>query len=269
MPSVCSSKTHKVIQSITKTRKNAAFGVFFLCMSKKMSNFALSHVYTHMKKTIIYSVILLIISLFAASPAKAADGPYLLELGLQGGINYYLGDANNIPFANPREIYGAQFRYKINRRWAMQVKGNASRIAFKAPELYENKMVSLDAVAEYNFFRFSESRNDYRNKPYTPYIFLGIGASLYDGDKNYSNVGAYLPFGVGFKWKFASYCGLIATWQHNLHFVDNLENRKEFDNVQDLNGSNFFNFDLTGNFTVGLVFDFLEAKKVCITCDWD
>ena len=182
---------------------------------------------------------------------------------------------------HPREIYGAQLRYKFNRRWAVQVKGQAARFAFKYPvdgagfvadmrnqQVFTNKMVSVDAVAEYNFFRYGNDWGTGNIRPYTPYIFAGVGASLYDGFEPFGNVAFYLPFGLGFKWNFAQHCGLILTWQHNMYFVDNLENKEEYDNLYRLNGSNFLNCDRTGSLTFGLIFDFIEAKKVCRSCDW-
>lgn len=232
------------------------------------------------KGYVIYLAILLIMSALSVRDVRAGNGPYLIELGLQGGVNYYVGDAQHIIFTHPRETYGAQFRYKFDRRWALQIKGQASRIAFRYPvydagftpeegssqSILTNKFISLDAVAEFNFFRFGENWSG--TKPYTPYIFLGAGLSLYDGYRPYSNMGFYMPFGVGFKWKFAEHCGLQLAWQHNVYFKDDLENIEDYDDVEKLNGSNFLNCDLTGSFTFGLVFDFIEAKKVCRTCDW-
>lgn len=234
-----------------------------------------------MNRCIKYLFVTLVISLLSAAYAIAGSGPYLLELGLQGGCNYYVGDAQHVIFMHPREAYGTQLRYKIDRRWALQLKGQASRIAFRYPVagagfvpeftdqvIYTNRFISLDVVGEFNFFRFGDESYDSRIKPYTPYIFLGLGTSLYDGDKPYSNVALYLPFGIGFKWHFAPHCGLQVAWQHNAYFVDNLENIADYDNIQKLNGSNFLNCDLTGSLTFGLVFDFIEAKKVCRSCDW-
>lgn len=234
-----------------------------------------------MKKKLTYIILLLAICMLPTGKLYADGGPYLLELGMQGGVHYYMGDAQHMIFLHPRETYGAQFRYKFDRRWALQVKGEGSRIAFKYPvagagfvpdmsnqRMYTNHMISLDCVGEFNFFRFGDNYNDRRVKPYTPYIFAGVGMSLYDGDKKYSSVGAYIPFGIGFKWKFANHCGLQLAWQHNMYFADNLENIDDYNNVEKLNGSNFLNCDQTGQLTFGLVFDFVEAKKVCRSCNW-
>ena len=129
-------------------------------------------------------------------------------------------------------------------------------------------------MAEFNFFRFgAENKYDTRIRPYTPYIFLGIGTALYGAEgytnANYNKVMAYFPFGIGFKWKFAECCGLNIAWQHNVYFADNLENRDNLDNRHELNGSNVMNCDLTGQLTVGVVFEFGQAEKPCRICNYD
>lgn len=234
-----------------------------------------------MKKEWRNRCIILIASMLSMVASCLAGGPYVLELGLQGGVNYYVGDANPYIFMHPREVYGAQLRYKIDRRWALQLKGQSGRYAFKYPvdgagfipktteqTILTNRMISIDAVGEFNFFRFGNDWNDRRNRPYTPYIFLGLGVSMYGGQREYCELALYMPFGIGFKWKFSEHCGLQLAWQNQVYFVDDLENVEEYNDIQKLNGSNFLNSDLVGNVTFGLVFDFIEAKKVCRTCDW-
>lgn len=207
--------------------------------------------------------------LMAATAIRAEKMPYRCELGLQGGTSYYVGDAAAHIFMHPREAYGAQFRYKFTNRWALQVKGQAEHIAFKHKgEKGDNRLASVDAVGEFNFFRFGERTYDTRIKPWTPYIFLGLGTSLYAGSKPYTKAAVYLPFGVGIKWKFSDRLGIQAAWQHNLYFTDNLEAKKELDNTYKLNGSNILNNDLTGTVTFGIVFEFLQQKRVCRTCRW-
>lgn len=228
---------------------------------------------------------LLLLMLLTALVTRAEQMPYLCDFGFQGGIGYYVGDAQQHIFLNPREVYGAQFRYKFDNRWALQVKGQYQKIAFKNgfdlinEELAKNDMINLDVVGEFNFMRYGEKSNDSRIKPFTPYIFLGVGAALYgENDGHYNNLAVYLPLGIGFKWRFASRWQLIAAWQHNLYFADDLENItlvnsdgerfRPYSNTYELNGSNILNDDLTGQFTVGIVFEFAKKKGVCKTCSW-
>ena len=177
---------------------------------------------------------LMALFLWCGLQARAQELPYLCEIGLQAGAGYYVGDAAPHIFMNPREAYGIHFRYKFTKRWAIQAKVSGQRITgydysmdgVRQTTKWENRLYSADVMAEFNFFRFSSSNEyDKRIKPYTPYIFLGLGVSYY------GSVAPYVPLGIGFKWKFSDRCGLNVAWQHNIYMADNLEQRKELDNI--------------------------------------
>ena len=239
------------------------------------------HAHEHVKYTLV------VMLACAGLLAHADERPYLCEIGLQGGAGYYVGDATPHIFTNVRETYGAHFRYKFTRRWALQVKGMTQRITGnevqwqyrKAADtaMWTNQLINMDVMAECNFFRLGKKNPyDASIKPYSPYIFLGVGAALYGGmdstgvAKSFNKVAVYIPFGIGFKWKFHDRLGLNGAWQHNLYFVDNLENvdkDKNLDNSYKLNGSNILNCDLTGQFTVSLVLELGKAKKICPFCE--
>ena len=212
--------------------------------------------------------------------ARGEERPYLCEIGIQGGFGYYVGDATPHILMNIREAYGLHFRYKFTKRWALQAKVSGQRIAGndftirgeKLDTQWQNQMINADVMAEFNFFRFgSSNKYDKRIRPYTPYIFLGLGAGVYgiaDKVSNTTHAAAYVPFGIGFKWKFHERLGLNIAWQHNIYMTDNLECRETLDNKHQLNGWNWMNCDLTGMFTVGMVFEFAKAKKECRICNW-
>lgn len=229
-----------------------------------------------------YSVLVMLAC--ASMLAYAEENPYLCELGIQGGAGYYVGDATQHIFMNVREAYGIHYRYKFTKRWAIQAKLSGQRITgydtpwkYRTPAdntMWTNRLYNVDVMAECNFFRFgAKNKFDKTIKPYTPYIFLGVGASLYgDGTNPFGRAAAYVPFGIGFKWKFADWAGLNLAWQHNLYLADNLESvpkEKKLDNSYNLNGSNIMNFDLTGQLTLGLVVEFARAKKICRICNSD
>ena len=213
--------------------------------------------------------------------AHAQGQPYLCEIGLQGGCGYYVGDAAQHIFMHPREAYGVHFRYKFTKRWAIQAKVSGQRITGydytmdgrKLDTKWQNQLINVDVMAEFNFFRFGEAnRYDKRIKPYTPYIFLGIGAGVYgaNGENKpiFNHAMAYIPLGIGFKWKFHDCVGLNIAWQHNIYMADNLESRESLDNKYQMNGWNWMNCDLTGMLTAGIVFEFGRAKAPCRICNW-
>ena len=215
--------------------------------------------------------------------AQLGSQPYTCEIGLQAGCGYYAGDAAPHIFMHPREAYGIHFRYKFTKRWAIQAKVSGQRITGndftmqgdKLSSTWQTQMVNADVMAEFNFFRFgSANKYDKRIKPYTPYIFLGIGTGVYSGEwlgsaKSGTHAAPYIPLGVGFKWKFHDQCGLNIAWQHNIYMTDNLECRETLDNKYQMNGWNWMNCDVTGMLTVGIVFEFARAKKPCRICNTD
>lgn len=203
--------------------------------------------------------------------------PYRCEVGLQAGLGYYVGDATSHIFQNVREVYGGHFRYKFDPRWSLTLKG-LQQTAYIPQTLVRTKegMVmteaakrhwgNIDVTAEFNFFRMGQYQYDRRYKPFSPYIFLGIGTMLYPGENGRIKAAAYLPFGIGFKWMFHARWGVFWAWQHNLVFADDIEGRPLLGNTWGLNGGNFMNCDLTGQMTIGVVFSFAQVEKVCRTC---
>lgn len=218
---------------------------------------------------------------------------YHCDFGVQAGVSYYVGDATRHMFMHPLETFGGQFRYKFDQRWALQVKAQRQRIAFREQgtegSLCYNPMWHADVVGEFNFFRFGERGYDVRVKPVTPYIFIGVGVSVYNehasiggdnvyplliGNGNKPKVGIYLPVGIGMKWKFADHWQLQVAWQHQIYFVDNIEGLPRFDGRQTpnaggrygMNGTNILNNDLTSTLTLGIVFEFAKERKICRVC---
>lgn len=194
---------------------------------------------------------------------------------------------------HPLETFGGQFRYKFDQRWALQVKAQRQRIAFREQgtegSLCYNPMWHADVVGEFNFFRFGERGYDMRVKPITPYMFIGLGVSVYNetatessnnafplliGSGNKPKAGMYIPLGIGMKWKFADRWQLHVAWQHQIYFKDNIEGLPMFDGRQTpnaggrygMNGTNILNNDLTSTLTLGIVFEFAKGKKICNHC---
>lgn len=216
---------------------------------------------------------LLVMSMLSILPLCAEERAYLCEFGVQGGLSYYVGDATKHIFQHVQPAYGAHFRYKFTPRWALQVKGQADNIKFPlqavdgdiAGAMGKNLLMNIDAVAEFNFFRLGMKQYDTRIKPITPYMFIGIGLSVYNG---FGSITGYIPFGFGLKWKFAPRFGLTVSWQHQIYFADNLENREYYNNTYQLNGSNILNKDFTSSLTIGIVFEFVRERAVCRTCSY-
>ncbi len=208
--------------------------------------------------------IILISVVFSLSCFAQDDLHYLLEFGALGGGSYYVGDATPYVFMNIRPAYGGYFRYKFDKRWNLtakalysDVKGSFDNVEFK------NRMVHLDASAEYNFLPYGIAKYDSRVKVYTPFMYLGLGATLHD---SWRKVGVYIPFGIGFKWNFTRHGHLSIMWQHQLYFADNLEGVDNLNNKNELNGWDVLNNDWVSTFVMSLSFDFMTRIKTCNQC---
>jgi len=154
------------------------------------------------------------------------------ELGLMGGVSYYIGDLNPAGhFMQSKPAGGIMYRYNMNPRMALRIQalfgslqGADSVIEFNEDRnlSFRSPLMELGAQYELNYYKFKiGSDKDY----FTPYLFVGVSffkfnpQGFYDGDwynlqslgtegqgttaypdrDSYSLAGFAIPFGVGFK----------------------------------------------------------------------
>lgn len=195
-----------------------------------------------------------------------ADDKYLCEIGLTGGVSYYVGDAQSAIFRHAGPLVGGIFRYNIGSRWIAAVRAQGGNFGFRHNgTLYTNTTFQADFLGEFNFFKLERNSVDRFAKRYSPYLFAGLGFGVYGRDR--MSIGSALPFGFGLKWSIAPRWNLNVAWQHQLYFADNMEDLPELDNSYELNGYNFLNNDLTSSLTLSITFNFWKEKKVCRFCD--
>lgn len=199
-----------------------------------------------------------------------------MEFGLQGGMGFYVGDAQPHIFQDIMEAYGAELTYMFNYRWALQLQGVGQRIKglpadanglpIKGGTKWVEQLVNFDITARFNFLPYGTySKYTSRTiKPYTPYIYTGIGMVISGGFKEYN---AYIPVGLGFRWRCSEHIGMYLAWQWNIVLGDNLEKDERYNNIHKLNGSNILNCDLTSTIQFGMIFEFAKEKRVCQFCD--
>jgi hypothetical protein len=244
--------------------------------------------------------------LLLPSLVSAEDRFYHLEVGLQVGASYYMGELAPYAFMSTAEAYGLQARFKIDRRWAVQLKGMRQRVVNNVkegnewgikPRAYQVPMWHFDIVGEYNFFPLGWNAYDIHVKNITPYISVGVGMTVQNRyptvevgkypaldlkHENRMEYAMYIPVGVGLKWKVAERWQLQLLWQHELYVLngDGLEGvvTKEgsghkgdvwLNNSHDINGINILNNDVTSTLTAGVVFEFGHKKKKCLFCIFD
>lgn len=201
--------------------------------------------------------------LFSSTSVLAEEQFYRLELGVQAGAAYYMGELAPYAFMSTSETYGVQVRVKFDPRWALQAKGQRQRVintldvdnSYNLPAgRYQTPMWHFDITAEYHFFRFGTlSEYNVNMHPVTPFIFLGVGMTAYNPvalrstgypplgwqkktnpvtqkeqwEYSEPNFAMYIPVGVGLKWKFAERWQLQIAWQHQIYVCngDGLEGK--------------------------------------------
>lgn len=219
-------------------------------------------------------ICLIVLCLWSSQMYAQRVGRNQLEMGLQGGMMFYVGDAHQKMFQNIREVYGAEVAYLFNHRWSLMLQGVTGRIAGRTAtkqglpdpqgEIWTNRLVDIDVVARFNFLPFGVTdKYDLKVKPYTPYIFAGFGLAMHSG---FTGVTPYVPVGVGFRWVCSEHVGMFVAVQNNICFGDNLEPVPGYNDIHELNGSNVLNCDLVTTIQFGIVFEFAKEKKICKFC---
>jgi hypothetical protein len=177
--------------------------------------------------------------------------PQTMEVGLFGGLSYYLGDLNpGIHFLGSRPAYGAVARYNFDTRWVIKasvyrgkVTGNDTK--GRTNDLrglkFESKVTDIAVTGEFNFYDYFTGS---RRNVVTPYIFGGVGVMLFkptadgvdlrsigtegqqigfDGRKPYRLWAITLPFGLGVKYSINKRLCLSAEWGLRKCFTDYLD----------------------------------------------
>jgi len=204
------------------------------------------------KKLCVVALMLLVLGQFLAPKEANAQ---VIEVGVSGGLSYYMGDINpRKPFNQSRLGYGLLVRYYDNTRWAfrlaysnLQLEGSDESANYRAERglSFTTNVHDIALVAEFNFLDyFTGSKRSY----VSPYIFGGIsvlnftpkakdGTKLctvltdvdYDknipenGNKKYSTFAASIPFGIGVKYSAGTRIGVALEWRMDFSFTDWLD----------------------------------------------
>ncbi|MDR1975089.1 MAG: DUF6089 family protein [Bacteroidales bacterium] len=203
-------------------------------------------------------LLLLLVALLAV-PVKAQRS----ELGISGGVAFYLGDLNPTKiFAQPNASAGVFYRYNIDTRWALRAGLTYGRIAgddrkYDNPRNlnFRNDIFDFSFMVEVNFLTFFTSNAKYYR--FSPYLTAGIAAFFMDpkgynfenmggntkwtslkplstegqglsgtAPKSYSLANGSFPFGIGFKVAISSRVALGLEWTMRLSFTDYLDDVK-------------------------------------------
>lgn len=120
----------------------------------------------------------ILLSVMCASWAAKAQ---VSELGITGGLTYYIGDLNTRHYYNAKPAFGLVYRYNFSERYAFRLQGLYSRLeAFDSDSpdpnaqyrglSFTTSLVEVAGLLEINFFPYRAGKE---KKSWTPFIFLG------------------------------------------------------------------------------------------------
>ena len=180
------------------------------------------------------SIFILFLMLFSPYIYAQKSG----DLGIMGGVTYYIGDLNPaLPFRMSKPAYGILYRQNFNSRISVRAHGLFGRVAgddaiSKAnPERnlnFESKITEAGLQLEINFFEYYIGS---RMHPITPYLFGGAALTLFKPFGNVQGANVELqplktegqsvpydlytisfPFGLGVKYSVSKLIGVGAEW---------------------------------------------------------
>ncbi len=178
------------------------------------------------------------------------------EIGVFGGVSYYMGDLTPGHFTIPGYNFGLQYRYNINRRFAVRLVTHYGRINGDSKYDSESKryknlsfhsyIFDVEGGIEINFMEYEPGSKNHR---FTPYIFGGLsvftfnpktdyqgveyelqplgtegqGLTAYPDNKPYKLAALAIPFGIGIKWSVSQKVSLNLEWGLRKTFTDYLD----------------------------------------------
>ncbi len=180
------------------------------------------------------------------------------QVGLMGGVTYYIGDLNpSKQFYLVKPAGGIFYRYNLNQRLALRgniIYGNIEGDDAKSSDTtalnrnlsFKSMVLEFSGYFEFNFFNYLLGDPDH---PFTPFVFAGAsiyrsnpkaelngssfalqplgtegqGTTAYPDRKKYSLTNPTLLFGVGIKWNVFRGVGMQLEWGMRRTFTDYLD----------------------------------------------
>ena len=215
------------------------------------------------------------IGLMTSMVIHAQDDPqYRMEIGAGVGMVSYEGDFNGNVFGNMQPMASVLWRYNFDPYTDLRasisygkLKGDSkdSKTYYPdyadAPYSFNNNVVDVSLVFEYNFWPYGTGR-DYRGaKRLTPYIYGGLGATSVSGGSK-SVFTANVPIGIGVKYKIKERLNVGLDWGIHFSLSDELDGVKDPYRVQ--SSGAFKNTDCYSMLQLTLTYSF---KAKCRTCN--
>lgn len=200
---------------------------------------------------------LFLVSLLALFGGKVSNAQYS-EVGILGGISFYMGDLNpDMPFRDFRPAGGLFYRYNFNDRFSIRAAAHLGYLVGRDASSndpaqlernlsFETWLFDFSVTGEFNFFKYAPG--DMRHW-ITPFLFGGIsmfkfnpraelngemwelqplgtegqGTTHYPDRQKYSLFNAAIPFGLGLKVNLSKTFSVGLEWGMRYTFTDYLD----------------------------------------------
>jgi len=218
-----------------------------------------------LKQTLLSVLLLMAVSL------RAQEAPeYRAEVGGGVGLVTYLGDYNGNLFKNMQPMFTLLGRYKFNPRMALalnvsygKIKGSSENAKTFYPDVpktdFNHGLVDVGVRYEYNFWPYGTGREYRGAQRLTPYIFLGLGATIAKPEK--TEVALNFPLGAGVKYKVGDRWNLALEWAMHFTTSDMLDGVKDPYGVK--SSGMFKNTDCYSHLRMAVTYDLWTKCKIC------
>ena len=210
-------------------------------------------------------------TLFISHVAAQTEPEYRLEVGGGIGMVAYEGDFNGNIFKNMQPMFSLLARYKFNPRVAVamnasygSLKGAAKDVTSHVPDqwadyTFNKKMGDVGFRLEYNFWPYGTGMEYRGAQRLTPYIFIGVGTTIFKTDN--TQLAMNMPLGIGAKYKVADRLNVALEWA--MHFTSS----DMLDGVADPYGIKssglFKNTDCYSQLRLSVTYDLWAKCKTC------
>ena len=225
-----------------------------------------------MKKQVI-SIVVLLLTLTGSIQAQT-EPEYRLEIGAGVGALTYLGDFNGNIFKEMQPMGSLLAKYRFTPRTALalnvgygQLKGSSKNAKTYYPDpagnySFKSSLVDVGLRYEYNFWPYGTGREYRGAKRLTPYIYIGIGATMAkcnQADK--SEFAMNLPLGGGVKYKVADRVNLGVEWTIHFTTSDLLDGIEDPYGIQ--SSGLFKNTDCYSHLRLSVTYDLWKKCRTC------
>ena len=215
---------------------------------------------------------LLLLALTGSAQAQT-EPEYRLEIGGAVGALTYLGDFNSALFKNVQPMGSLLAKYRLDPRRALsfnvgygQLKGSDRDAKTYYPDTidysFKTSLVDVGLRYEYNFWPYGTGEEYRGAKRLTPYIFIGLGATIAKADTaDKTDVALNVPLGGGVKYKMADRLNLALEWAVHFTGSDVLDGAKDPYGIK--SSGLFKNTDCYSQLRLSVTYDLWAKCKTC------